>query len=229
MRFVLRAMARRWYLVLAVFAIAAGALVYFAMDGGTYSTKTIVTFRLAESATLATDNGTDSESVVAFAGAVAAQINRGRPTPRYSSTDAPFYGAGVREGVLVGLRDEGSQWAPSFDSALIEIQIVGRTSRWVEDQQAAILTEIGRAVDAQQVTVGRADNRLTASVEPLTKRIDYITYSRSTVLAAVGAMIAAAVIVAAWVAVWADKRVTHRRNQPPGRSPNAHRVGVLTS
>jgi hypothetical protein len=124
------------------------------------------------------------------------------------------------------LRDEGSQWAPSFDSAVIEIQIVGRTYEWVRDQQAVVLGEIEQAVNAQQETNGPADNRLSAIVEPLTKRINHITYSRSTLFAGVGAMAAAALIVGAWVAVLAEGRVRRFRRVAPGPDTGAETVGL---
>lgn len=212
-RDVVGALGRRWYVVAAVLVLAALAGVLMLRDGGVYSTKTVVSFTLPAASTLEPDNGTNDTSVIAFAGAVATDINKGEPTPSYSSGDAPFYGAGVRQGVLVSLRDDGSQWAPSYGSAIIDIQIVGRTQDWVAQQQSDILAQIDALVDAQLGAQAAADERITAHVEPLTTRIDHITSSRSTQIAAFGALATAALLAGGWGAVTVDRWARRPRRQ----------------
>ncbi|MCK6068070.1 MULTISPECIES: hypothetical protein [Microbacterium] len=213
-RDLIAALARRWYVLVATAAAAALLTVLFIQDGGVYSTKTVVTFTLPAASTLEADNGSKDASVIAFAGAVSTEINRGRPTPRYSSGDAPFYGAGVREGVLVSLRDDGSQWAPNYGSAIIDIQIVGRTEAWVFEQQSRVLTQIGQVVDAQLgAATAAADERIVAHVEPLTMRIDFIAPSRTAQLAAFATMSVAALLAGGWGAVTFDLLVRRRKHR----------------
>lgn len=198
---------RRWYVFAVALLIAAAATVTMARDGGTFTTRTVVSFTLPAANTLTPDSGTTNESIITFAGTVATQVNNGRPAPRYSHGDAPFYGAGVREGVLVGLRDVGTQWGPSYGEAIIDVQIVGRTYEWVQSRQREILAEITGIAAAEQNAGIETDQRIAVSVEPLTKRIEHITATRSAQLAAVVAMTVAAVIAGAGIAILIDRRV----------------------
>ena len=119
--------ARRWYVTLIALCLAVAMWLVWARDGGCFTTSTIVSFTLPSRTSLLPESGAFDESVIAFAGVVAHEINGGHPAPRYASSDAPLYGVGVRKGVLVGLPDSGGQWTTSFTKAEIEIQIVART------------------------------------------------------------------------------------------------------
>lgn len=224
-RDLLAAMLRRWYVVAGIGVVAALGVAWLAHDGGVYSTRTVVSLRYAESSVVAPDNGMGTESVIVFAGTVAAELNGGRAVPRYSSSEAPYYGAGIRQGTLVGVRDEGNQWSPHYTSALLELQIVGRTEAWVTQQQTALLARIDAIVAARQAAVTDTRERIVAEVEPLTTGISYIAYSRSTFLAAVGAVGAASLIVGGWLAVELDRRKGARSGRRGNRNRGAQ--GVL--
>ncbi|MCT9002631.1 hypothetical protein [Microbacterium memoriense] len=202
---------RRWYVFAGVLALIIVATVLMARDGGSYTTRTTVIFTLPAANVLTPESGADSESVITFAGVVAAQINEGLEASRYSKSDAPFYGAGVREGVLVGLRDEGNQWATRYSEAILDVQIVGRTYEWVAIKQRSILAEIEQIVASEQ-SGGVADGeRIVAHTGPLTLRIEYISASRSAQVMAAAAMLVAAGLVGSWLAVSIDRRAQRRR------------------
>ena len=130
----------------------------------------------------------------------------------YSSADAPFYGAGVRQGVIVGLRNEGGQWVTSFPSATIEIQIVGRTYEWVEHRQRQILEEIQQTAIAQQnAALTEVDERITMTVEPLTRNIEQVVASRASQVLAFAAMVFVGVLVGFWGAVALDRLASSSR------------------
>jgi len=212
---VLTAMRHRWYFVLVILLVAVALLVLFARDGGSYSTKTVVSFFTPRTTSLSPDNGSGDTSVVAFARSVAAQVNGGRHPVSYSMDDAPYYGAGVRQGVLVVVPNDGNQWYQSYTRAEIDIQIVGRTEKWVKQEQAANVEAILAFSDAQQHTiVSNPNNYLTASVVPLTLVIVKVSPSRSELLAAAAAMILAGLIVSAGGAVVLDRRPSSRRSVP---------------
>jgi hypothetical protein len=208
---------RRWYVVSAAFiaALLLGGVLW--SQSGVYSTRTVVSLTFPFESTLTPDNATSNESVVAFAGAVAAQISPETETVRYSAGDAPYYGAGLRQGVLVGLRDEGSQWAPSYGSAVIEIQIVGPTERWVADRQKRILDRVAASTEERQSDVASGiDDRVVARVDPLTTQIEHITPSRLALLTAVGAIALAGALVGGWGA-YVIEQFTRRRRRRPAR------------
>lgn len=215
---VLSAMKRRWYLCVAVFAAAAILTLLFARDGGLYASRTIVSFMWPTATVFSTANGTTEQSIVAFAGAVATDINDGRPPQGYGGDDAPYFGAGIREGVIVGLEDRGNQWVSDFSTAEIEIQIVGRTEGWVADRQAEMIDRVMTVADRQQDALGaRPEDRVAVSVVPLTQTIEHVTPGRSSQIGAVAAMAFAALIASAWGSVSLDRVFTRRRmSQGPG-------------
>ncbi len=208
-RRLLVAVFRRWYVMLAVLAIGAALAFFLVSTGGTYSTKTVGWFTYAGANPLSLDNGSNSESLIAFAGAVAAEVNDGKPVPRYSSSDAPYYGAGLRQGVAVGLRDAGSQWASSFGSAIIEIQIVGTTREWVENMQTKVLDQLENQTAAQQA-VGGAPAEVVFTVQPLTSRIDHVVPSSLARLSAFAALGLAVVITGGAAAAALDTYALRR-------------------
>lgn len=211
-RDVLGAVARRWYVLLAVLLGAASLGIVLMQGSGTFTTKTLISFTLPERSTLQAESGNSDTSVIAFASAVAAEINNGKPTPTYSSADAPYYGAGVREGVLVGLRNEGGQWIASFPSATIEIQIVGRTYEWVERKQQQLLEDVENTAIAQQsAALTSPEQRITMTVEPLTTQIEEILVGRTSRIAAWIALTLAALIAGVSGAVAVDGIVARRR------------------
>ncbi|MBG6056126.1 hypothetical protein IWX81_002558 [Salinibacterium sp. CAN_S4] len=207
---------RRWYVLVLVLAAMAFLALTLYRDGGTFTTRTAVTFTLPATTTLMANNGSNDSSVIAFAGAIASEINRGKPVANYSSADAPYYGAGVREGVLVSLRNEGNQWMAIFPSATIEIQIVGPTREWVEARQQQLLSQIAEVAGAQQsLAVPSSENRITGTVEPTSTRIDEIVPSRSSEIFAFGALALAASILGIGAAVALDLVI--RRYSAAGR------------
>lgn len=213
-RDILSAMIRRWYVPVVALAAAALATVLLARDGGIYTTTTVVSFMRAASTTLSPDNGTTDSSVIAFAGTVVEETNNGRPPARYSMEDAPYYGAGVREGVLVELANSGSQWVSTFEKADVEIRILGRTSDSVRARQREVVDTVLSIAERRQAAVVPRD-RIDASVVPLTAEITLIQASRSGQIAAAGAMLAVALITGAWGAVTLDRVRAGRINAGP--------------
>lgn len=211
------AMLRRWYSPLIALMVAGGVWFLWARDGGCFTTSTVVSFTLPSRATLLPESGTDDESVIAFAGVVAQEINGTRPAPRYASRDAPLYGVGVRDGVLVGLPNSGGQWARSFARAEIEIQIVARTSEEVQVRQRDLLARVFQIARDQQRSAS-PKQRIRASVVPLTSGIQEISATRSSQLLALVALCSAALVVAGWAAVrfdgWVNSSARSRTARP---------------
>ncbi|WP_438354508.1 hypothetical protein [Microbacterium sp. CJ88] len=228
-RGVLAAIGRRWY-VFVVVLVAFGALTFaFYRDGGSYFTHTTVTFSLPERPTLLPDSGNTDTSIIAFAGAVAVAINEGKPILTYSEADAPYYGAGVREGVIVSLRNGGNQWVSNFPSGTIDIQIVGRSKEWVAERQSDLLAKVAAVAQGQQTdaTTPSAD-QITTSIAPLSTEISQITAGRSSQVMAAAAMTAAGLIVATTAAVGVDRIIRRRRRAQAPSSARYARDYALT-
>lgn len=202
-RDVLGSVLRRWYALTLVLAACAYLTYTREESSGSYVSDTAVTFTLPARSTLLPYSGTNDSSVIAFASAIADEINAGESAPQYATADAPFYGAGLRQGVSAGVPNYGGQHAVSYSAAVIEIKIVGRTPDWVEERQRAVLGEIDAAVRGQQSTTSRSD-RISTTIEPLSRQIFHVTPSRSSQLMAFAAMGMAGLIAGSAIATMLD-------------------------
>lgn len=213
-------MLRRWYVLIMVLAAAGCLALAYDQDSGCYTTDTVVTFTLPSASPLQPDSGATDSSVIAFASAIANEINAGEPNPRYAHADAPFYGAGVRQGISVGLPHSGSQWEMSFPTAAIHIQIVGRTSEWVEKRQTSAIARINAAVQEQQKS-SKPSEHISTSIQPLSTQIAPVMPSRSDRLMAFAAMGLAALVAGAVLSVLCDDLVSRigRRRVAPSANP----------
>lgn len=201
---------RRWYVVLAVLLVFGWLYGQLKDQGAVYATHTTVTFTLPSYASLSAYSGTTNDSVITFAGAVVSQINAGHSPRIYSEADAPVYGAGIRQGELVALHDAGNQWNSYFPSASIDVQVVGPSVEWVHARQQAALSRIKQVSQAQQAAQDtKVNERMTATVDPLSTEIYRIGPSRSEGLVALAAMGLAATICAGGAAALVEAAVRH--------------------
>lgn len=208
------AMLRRWYVVAVVLVLAGVGGYILQRDGGVFATKSVVSFTLPDKTSLSPNSGLDDASVIAFAGVVARAVDNGKTPAIYSTFDAPFYGAGLRQGVLVSLPNAGDQFTTSYQRAEVVIQIIGPTEQWVAQRQSEFLTKVVQISNAQQSSVASEDARIKATPVPLTKQIFHIVPSRSEVVAAALALIIAALIVGGWAAVAVDRAARGRTTVP---------------
>jgi len=204
-------MGRRWYAPLVILLVGALLVVVFARDSGVYTTKTVVTFLLPSATSLSPHNGSSDTSIIAFARAVATQVNNGNEPAGYSSEDGPYYGAGIRQGVLIGVPNDGNQWYASYTRAEIDVQIVGHTHQWVAQRQSEV---VGRIVTAarklQGALIADPTQYISVAVVPLTLSIGRVAPTRSAEVGALAAMALAVLIVSAWSSVALDRRLRPR-------------------
>lgn len=203
---VIGAMLRRWYIPLLTVLLAGGAWVYLDKDGGCFTTSTVVTFTLPARATILPESGLEDSNVIAFAGLVASEINNGRPVLAYASRDAPLFGVGVRQGVIVGLPNYGGQWSNSYARAEIEIQIVGLTYEEVRERQTTLLDDVYRVTSEQQEANSSSEGRIRAAVLPMTGGIQEVVSSRSSRLIALIALLTSAVLLSGGCSVLIERR-----------------------
>lgn len=221
-REVFSAMGRRWYAPLLILAAGILLVMMFARDSGIYTTKTVVTFLLPSATSLSPHNGSSDTSIIAFARAVAAEVNNGNTPAGYSSDDGPYYGAGIRQGVLIDVPNDGNQWYASYTRAEVDVQIVGRTEQWVAERQSQLVSRIVTSAHRlQQQLVTDPDAYINVSVVPLTLNIVKVTPTRSEQIGAIAAMALAVLLVSAWSSVALDRRLRRRR-------PRAMRVPRLS-
>ena len=229
---VVSAMLRRWYVPLVVLMAASALTTQLMKSGGLYSTRTVVMFvHIGQNEfAFGPDNGTENDNIIAFAGAVANDVNNGRPVFRYAHDDAPLYGAGISQGVFLGLRDDNGQWGTSFPRAEIEIEIVGPTHEYVASMQQELLLRVStRARELQGPAYDDPTSRVLTQVEPLTLTIDHVSASGSQRVMAVASMLAAAMIVGSWGAVRLDAHLRGRSARRKRKMERTDRMPERTS
>lgn len=203
---------RRWYVLVAALICAAGVGYFWTRDSGCYAAATTVSFTLPARTALLPESGRDDDSVIAFAGAVAGEINQGREPATYASNDAPLYGVGIRQGVLVSMPNSGGQWTSMYSRADIEIQVVGRTREWVEMTQRTAVQKVF-TVSRERQSSSYTDPRkyITPNVMPLTGGIQHITVGRPAQLMAFGVLALTALLAGGSGAVILDRALAGRR------------------
>jgi len=198
------AAARRWYAVAAVILVTAGLGLFFGRDGGFYATRTVVAFQVPGSG-LWEEEGSRERGVIAFALAIANQLDDGAGGVKYAAVDAPYYGAGITEGVRVSLPDSGGQWEASYTRAAISVDIVDPDRGRVAAQQTEMLRDIRTAVESYQAGIPR-DSRIVTSVDPLSTTIEHISPPRIGRVLGYAALGGVAVLGGCWAAVMWDRR-----------------------
>ena len=227
----LGAVKRRWYVVLSAILAGVGLTAMFYAGKGVYTTQTVVQFIQLEPSQGAISPNSDIENgnFIAFAGAVASEVNNGRPVLNYAWETAPLYGAGMRDGVRVSIPDSGGQWMQSFNRAEIVIQIVGRTRESVAVRQQELLSKVEDSSRSLQGPAYNSRQSIRTSVVPLTTTIEHVSPSRGQELAAVIAVTVASVLVGCWGAVRADLWSANRPHRRPAKTKpdRSVQVGVL--
>ena len=208
------AMLRHWYVIVVALILSVVGGYLLQRGGGLYTTETVVSFLLPDKTSLSLNSGLDDASVIAFAGAVAREVNDGRAPVSFSTDAAPLYGAGLREGMVVSLPNSGNQWSTSYLRAELVLRIVGPSEQWVSQQQRDLLAKVVEVSDAQQSSVTFQDSRIKVASVPLTKQIFHVLPSRTAVISAYVALMVVALMVGGWVAV-ALERVSRTRKKGP--------------
>lgn len=227
---IVRAMLRRWHICLVIVLSFVYISWNLGQNSGCFTSDTVIVFTRPQAATLEPDNGTEDTNVISFAGAIADQVTGGHTTPLYASSDAPIYGAGLRQEVSVSVPNVGGQWTISFTEAEIDVQIVGPTQQWVERQQRSVLAQISAATANQQSKTS-ARGHISARIEPLSTQISHVQIDRSSLLLALGAIGLAACLCAATASILLERLIGHVRGRRDARRARlfaATEIGALS-
>jgi hypothetical protein len=223
----LRIIARRWYVITAVFLLTMGGFYWCLKSAGIYATDALVEFLPPGGAEVTADQADDPSSAISFASSIVEQYDSGKSLEPIATTSAPLYGVGVRHALQVQLENSGNQWVDSFAEPLVEIQAVDPSPEKANaETQGAIaqLTEM-----STRVQVGNhvpKSQRITVTVQPLTGSVEHIMPSHKTELTAGTAFAAAALIVGIALSVWTDSAIALIARQRALRRPGAHSPGA---
>lgn len=217
---VLRALVRRWYVMVAALACIAAAVYAVGQTEGVYSVRVNLVFlpptiETADANTLRWS----SESLINFAALVEREYTGNDPQPRFSSVDAPIYGSGDRSGVKVFLPNTGGQWSSDFRDAVLVVEAVDPSRDGVTELLDTAIADLqGLATSRQDAAGVNPDRRINVLVSDATSGIRYV--QGSTVRAA-GAITILGLGLGSAAAVLIDRAASRRASRRGASGPGA--------
>ena len=146
----LRAMVRRWPIVVIGAILTLAAANYASEDRSVYWTRTDLLFLAPENAQYPNALRATSEDMVITAGVVGKLVSGTRQVPKFTATDAGLIGMGVRDGWTVRLPDTGGQWAPNYVDQWLIIEVVGPDPETVRTRKEQLVEAMTAALDRVQ-------------------------------------------------------------------------------
>lgn len=219
----LRILARRWYVVLAVAALTGFAFVSLGRSGGAYTAETKVVFVAPGDDAVGAFDARNQATLVDFAAVVEREFHRGQPADRLAE-NASLFGAGIQQGYQVLVPNSGGQWQYSFSEPALSVKVVGPSSEWVSTTLDRLLARIDSlSADLQRQGSIGADNLIQSERVPAEPAVSYVGSSRSTQARALLALALVGSGVAAALAVGVDRLSSrpsqHRRTESPVSLP----------
>ena len=183
----LRALVRRWPVVLVGMALTAMVGLVAIREPGVYFTRMQVVF-LAPSTWYRNVLQTTPEAVMVTAGAVAKRVVGPGDVIKYGSLDATIIGTtGVREGVWIRAEDQGGQWAPDFRTPIIVVDVVAASPARVREMQDESIQRIQGELDRLQGELNRSHlDLITIEVAPTDTIVYFVRGDRLRALAMTG-------------------------------------------
>lgn len=194
---VVRALLRRWPVVLVGMVITASAALLAIRDPGVQFTRMQVIF-LAPKTWYRNVLQTTPETVMVTASAVAKRVVGAEAVIKYGSLDATLVGTtNSREGVWIRVEDQGGQWAPDIRMPIILVDAVAPTPARVRELQDESVRRIQLELDKLQheLQPGETD-RITIEVVPATTSIYRVRGDRTRALGMTGLLGATATFAA---------------------------------
>lgn len=214
----LRALARRWPIVLVGMLVTAGVGLLAIRDPGVYFTRMQVVF-LAPSTWYRNVLQTTPEAVIVTASAVSKRVVGAADVIKYGSLDATIIGTtSIREGVWIRAEDQGGQWAPDLRTPIIVVDVVGPSADRVREMQYDAIRRIQDELDSLQGELQPARRDLiTMQVAPEATALHHVGGDRRRALAMIGAL-GASVTLSMVVALESRKRRRERASARVARA-----------
>lgn len=183
----LRAIVRRWPIVLIGALLTAAAGWAVTRQEGTYWTRSELVFMAPSSALFPNSLQTRSEDLIITAGLVGKLVTGPDRTLKYASTDVSIIGAPHDADYWLRLPDTGGQWAPNFGDQLLLLDVVGDSPEAVEELHDDVVATVRAELAGMQREQNVAPvNDITVQVSPETVVVHHVQGSRIRALAMTG-------------------------------------------
>lgn len=213
------AIARRWYLALAVVVVMLPVLAAASTATGVYYSKTDVLFLSPRAPGSGNALQEDPSQTLAFASVVTHRFNSGagagETVPR--STSSPLYGSGIRHGYLVYIPSSGGQWQMSYSRPVITVEIVGEAMDEVIAERRRILDRISSlAKDSQQELGIKPAANIITEPAPSVEFVSYVGVRNTTAVLALALL---TIGLAAGIPLSVDRALAGRGRAAAGPLP----------
>ncbi|MDJ0320997.1 hypothetical protein [Pseudarthrobacter sp. PS3-L1] len=194
---------------------------------GVYWTKMDVVFLPPPGAAAGNPLRLDSQDIVQYAALIQRLAIRDDNQPVQETNGATLYGTGIRDGHSVYLPNSGGQWQPSFDRAVVSIEVVAETPEKVATVTAELATKIENASQEQQDRMGISEKALITT--DLSPTAPSISYHPAKPKFAVGALVLLALGLAGGASSGAERLTEWLRNRRRERMQSLHQIDTRVS
>ncbi len=183
----LRAITRRWPIILIGALVTAAAAVAVLREDGTHWTRSELVFMAPSSAFFPNSLQTRSEDLIITAGLVGKRVTGPDRTLKYGSTDVTLIGTPHDGDYWLRLPDTGGQWATNYGDQLLLLDVVGDSPDAVEELHDDVVARVRTELEAVQRAQGVAPvNEITMQVSPEALVVHQVGGSRIRALAMTG-------------------------------------------
>jgi hypothetical protein len=162
------AVRRQWALALVGLLVTLAGAYAASTAPGVYYQQTFVVFLPPEPRDANDTNALQNSggSLVEAAGLVGRQVSARPQGPVPVSTRVTIVDLGIRNGALARLPNTAafSQWSPSFDRPMLDVQIVGNSPEQVRATMTRVVSEIRRTLREGELATGSPQDRLIRTV-----------------------------------------------------------------
>ncbi|MGA7147678.1 MAG: hypothetical protein WBX17_04210 [Microbacterium sp.] len=183
----LRAITRRWPIILIGAVVTAAAAMAVLREDGTHWTRSELVFMAPSSAFFPNSLQTRSEDLIITAGLVGKLVTGPDRTLKYGSTDVTLIGTPHDGDYWLRLPDTGGQWATNYGDQLLLLDVVGDSPDAVEELHDDVVARVRTELEAVQRAQGVAPvNEITMQVSPEALVVHQVGGSRIRALAMTG-------------------------------------------
>jgi hypothetical protein len=152
----IRVLGRRCYILALCLVMTAAVAVKIHHRAGVFWSQTDVVFVAPATPRQPNTIEANASGLVSIAGYIAAEMNKGLPSPLTASAGATLVGQGVRDGYEVQLPNSGGQWAVNFDRPVLDIEVVAPTPDETRRRMVALVASINQILRVTQDSDGVA-------------------------------------------------------------------------
>lgn len=164
-----RAMLRRWPILLLGIVVTSTAAYFAINDRGVYTSRVEILLLAPTSTANPNALKTQSEDIIDTAGVLVKRVVGAGKVTKFNSPDVSLVGLGVRDGWSLRQPDSGGQWGTNFSTQTMILEVVGLDVATVQERQNELISRIRAELQSMQLEQGvDSINYITMNLAPAT-------------------------------------------------------------